>query len=82
MLDGRRHQEISLYFLTELDPTSRLRARDGRFEGMEPGNRFEWVPVATLERARLMPPFLPQLVRDLPKAPVYIARNELDTVPP
>ena len=82
VLDGRRYQEISLYFSIELDATSRLNARDGVFEGTEPGNRFEWIPVATLERARLMPPFLQGLVHDLPEAPVYIASNELDTAPP
>ena len=82
VLDGRRYQEISLYFLMELDPASRLRARDGLFEGTEPGIRFEWIPVAALERARLMPPFLQGLVHDLPEAPVYIASNELDSAPP
>ena len=81
-LDGRRYQEISLYFLMQLDATSRLRARDGVFEGTEPDTRFEWMPVAALERANLMPPFLRGLVRNLPDAPVYIARNELDSAPP
>ena len=82
VLDGRRYQEISLYFSIELDATSRLNARDGVSEGTEPGNRFEWIPAAALERARLMPPFLRGLVRDLPEAPVYIASNELDSAPP
>ena len=82
VLDGRRYQEISLYFSIELDATSPLSAHDGVFEGTEPGIRFEWIPVATLERARLMPPFLQGLVHDLPEAPVYIASNELDSAPP
>ena len=82
VLDGRRHQEISLYFLVQLEATSRIRARDGVFEGTEPGIRFEWIPVDAVERANLMPPFLRELVRDLPDAPVYLARNEIDSAPP
>ena len=81
-LDGRRYQEISLYFLMQLDATSRLGAHDGIFEGTEPDSRFEWIPVDAVERAHLMPPFLHELVRDLPDAPVYIARNELDSATP
>ena len=82
LLDGRRHQEISLYFLVQLEATSRIRTRDGVFEGAEPGIRFEWIAVDAVERANLMPPFLRELVRDLPDAPVYLARNELDSATP
>ena len=82
VLYGRRYQEISLYFLTQLDATSRLGAHDGIFEGTEPDSRFEWIPVDAVERAHLMPPFLRELVRDLPDAPVYIARNEVDSATP
>ena len=82
VLDGRRYQEISLYFLMELDATSRLLARGGVFDGAEAEIRFEWIPVDAVERANLMPPFLRELVRDLPEVPVYIARNELDSGTP
>ncbi len=66
----------------QLDATSRLGAHDGIFEGTEPDRRFEWIPVGAVERAHLMPPFLRELVRDLPDAPVYLTRNELDSATP
>ena len=47
-LDGRRMQEVSLYFLVELDEDSPILDRDDMFEGAEPNVVLEWIPVDEL----------------------------------
>ena len=80
-LDGRRIQEVSLYFLVELDEDSPILGRDGMFEGAEPNVVLEWILVDELGRANLKPEFLHEQVRDLPSAPLYVIRDDLGTPP-
>ena len=80
-LDGRRMQEVSLYFLVELDEDSPILDRDGMFEGAEPNVVLEWIPVDELGRANLKPEFLHEQIRDLPSAPLYVVRDDLGTPP-
>ena len=80
-LDGRRIQEVSLYFLVELDEDSPILDPVGMFEGAEPNVVLEWIPVDELERANLKPEFLQEQIRDLPRAPLYVIRVDLGTVP-
>ena len=81
-LDGRRYQEVSLYFLVELDENSPTRGRDGRFAGAESSIVLEWIPVDELEQANLKPTFLPEHIRTLPNAPLYVLRDEREVPPP
>ncbi len=80
-LDGQRIQEVSLYFLVELDEESPILGRDGMFEGTEPNVVLEWIPLDELERVNLKPEFLHEQIRDLPSAPIYLIRVDLGTVP-
>ena len=80
-LDGRRYQEVNLYFLMELKDGSPILGRDGRFDGAEPNIRLGWIPLDGLERANLVPEFLRDHIRDLPRAPLYVIRDELGTSP-
>lgn len=73
---SERFQEITLYFLIELAPESRVLERDGAFEGGELGTVFQWIPLDDVEQSNLVPPFLWALVRDLPASPEYIAHVE------
>ena len=75
-IDGNWFQEVSLYFLVELPPDSRVFDRDGTFEGGESGTVFQWIALAEVEQANLLPPFLRQRVRDLPESTEYIAHAE------
>ncbi len=81
-LDGRRYQEVNLYFLIDLDEDSPTRGRDGRFAGTESSIVLEWISVDELEQANLKPTFLPEHIRTLPNAPLYIIRDERETPPP
>ena len=78
-LDGRRYQEVNLYFLIKLDDDSPIRGRDGRFAGAESSIVLEWISVDELEQANLKPTFLPEHIRTLPNAPLYILRDERET---
>ncbi len=78
-LDGRRIQEVNLYFMVELDENSPILGRDGMFEGAEPNVVLEWIPIDELERANLKPEFLQEQIRDLPRAPLYVIREDLGT---
>ena len=80
-LDGRRMQEVSLYFLVELDQDSPILDADGMFEGAEPNVVLEWIPVDELERANLKPEFLCEQIRDLPRTPFYVIRDDLGSPP-
>ncbi|MDD9987915.1 MAG: NUDIX domain-containing protein [Spirochaetaceae bacterium] len=80
-LDGRRYQEVNLYFQIDLDEDSPTRGRGGRFEGAESSIVLEWIPVDALEQANLKPTFLPEHIRTLPSAPLYMIRDERE-VPP
>ena len=80
-LDGRRYQEVSLYFLVELGQNSPILDREGMFEGAEPNVVLEWIPADDLKRANLKPEFLHEHVRDLPSAPLYVIRDELGSSP-
>ena len=80
-LDDRRMQEVSLYFLVELDEDSPILDRDGMFEGAEPNVVLEWIPVDELGRANLKPEFLHEQIRDLPRTPLYMIRDDLGTPP-
>ena len=80
-LDGRRYQEVNLYFLIELDEDSPILDRDGMFEGAEPNVALEWIPIRDLERANLKPEFLQEHIRHLPSAPLYVVRDDLGTPP-
>lgn len=80
-LDGRRYQEVNLYFLMELAAGSAIRRRDGLFRGHEGEIRLGWIPLDGLERANLVPEFLRDHIRDLPRAPLYVIRDELGTSP-
>ena len=75
-IDGDRFQEITLYFLIEFAAGSTVLGSLGTFEGGESGSVFEWITLAELERANLVPPFLRQYVKDLPASPAYIAHAE------
>ena len=75
-IGGDRFQDITLYFLIEFAPGSRVLERIDTFEGGEPGDVFQWMPLAEVEQANLVPPFLRQLARDLPAYPEYIAHAE------
>ena len=75
-LDGNWFQEVSLYFLVEFAPGSMVFDRDGTFEGGESGTVFQWIPLAEVEQANLLPPFLRQHVRDLPESTEYITHAE------
>ena len=82
-IDGDRFQEITLYFLVEFAPGSAVLDRASAFEGGEEGSVFQWIPLADVEQANLLPPFLHQLARDLPASPEYITHAEpgfLDSV--
>ncbi len=78
-LDGRRYQEVNLYFLIELSEDSSVLDRDGRFEGAEPGIVLEWIPADELERRNLKPVFLRRHIRDLPSAPLYVVHDDRET---
>ena len=75
-LDGHWYQEVSLYFLVDFIPGSSVFDRDGTFEGGESGTVFQWLPLAEIEQANLLPPFLRQHVRDIPESTEYIAHAE------
>ena len=75
-IDGDRFQEITLYFLIEFAAGSTVLGRSGTFEGGESGSVFEWITLAELEQANLVPPFLHRYVKDLPASPKYIAHAE------
>lgn len=75
-IDGDWFQEASLYFLIELASGSRIFEQDGTFEGGESGTVFQWLPLADLEQANLLPPFLRQLVRATPESTEYITHAE------
>ena len=77
--DGRRIQEVNLYFMVELDEDSPILDPVGMFEGAEPNVVLEWIPVDELERANLKPEFLQEQIRDLPRAPLYVIREDLGT---
>lgn len=79
-LDGRRYQEVNLYFLMELSAESAIRRRDGMFRGHEGDIRLGWIPLDGLERANLVPEFLRDHIRDLPSAPLYVIRDDLGTL--
>ena len=81
-LDGSCYQEVNLYFLINLDDDSPILGRDGRFEGAESSIVLEWISVDELEQANLKPTFLPEHIRTLPNAPLYIIRDERETPPP
>ena len=76
-LDGRRYQEVNLYFLVELGEDSPILDREGMFEGAESSIVLEWIPVDELERANLKPEFLHEHIRDRPSAPLYVIRDDL-----
>ncbi len=75
-LDGDWYQEVSLYFLIEFAPDSKLLDIDGTFEGGESGTVFQWIPLAEIEQANLPPPFLHQHVREIPEYTEYIDHAE------
>ena len=80
-LDGRRYQEVNLYFVIELDEDSPILGRDGRFAGAESSIVLEWIPIDELEHANLKPTFLHEYIRDLPSAPLYVNHDDLGTSP-
>jgi 8-oxo-dGTP pyrophosphatase MutT (NUDIX family) len=80
-LDGRRYQEVNLYFLMELSAESATRRRDGMFRGHDGDIRLGWIPLDGLERANLVPEFLHTHIRNLPSAPLYVIRDDLGTSP-
>ena len=80
-LDGRRYQEVNLYFLMELSAKSAIRRRDGMFRGHDGDIRLGWIPLDGLERANLVPEFLRDHIRDLPSEPLYVIRDDLGTSP-
>ena len=76
--EGRRYQEVGLYFLMQLAGESPIPGRQGPFAGAERNIIFEWVPLARLEDANLLPPCLCAPLRALPAAPLrYLVRDEL-----
>ena len=76
--EGRRYQEVGLYFLMELTAQSPILDRRGPFAGAEPNIVLEWVPLAALKGANLLPPCLCAPLRDLPAMPLrYLVRDEL-----
>ncbi len=81
-LDGRRYQEVNLYFLIKLNDDSPILGRDGKFEGAESSIVLEWISIDDLKHANLKPTFLPEHIRTLPNAPLYIIRDERETPPP
>ena len=81
VLDGRRYQEVNLYFLIELDEDSPILGRDGRFARAEASIVLEWISTDELARANLKPTFLHEPIRDLPSAPLYVIHDDLGTSP-
>ncbi len=75
-LDGNWFQEVSLYFLIEFPTGSRVLDRNGTFEGGESGTVFQWIALAEVEQANLLPPFLRQCVIDSPESTEYITHAE------
>ena len=75
-IDGDRFQEITLYFLIEFAAGSKLLERDGAFEGGELGTVFQWIPLAEVEQANLLPLFLRPRVRAIPESTEYITHTE------
>ena len=74
-LEGRRYQELALYFLMEFAPGSTVLDREGAFEGCEPGTVFEWIPLAAVEQAELVPALLRQRVRAIPLFTEYVVHS-------
>lgn len=80
-LDGHRFQEIGLYFTVEFAPGSDITGHKGAFEGAEPDTLFQWIPLDELERANLLPVFLRERVRELPKEPEYVSHPQNRPLP-
>ena len=74
-LEGRRYQELALYFLIQFAPGSTVLDREGAFEGCEPGTVFQWIPLDALDQAELLPSFLRQRVRAIPPITEYIVHT-------
>ena len=75
-LDGKRYQEIVPYFLMDLVADSSLYAREGIFEGDEPGSAFQWIELSELDRANLFPPFLSGRLQSIPETPEHIVHSD------
>ncbi len=75
-LEGRRYQEMALYFLIEFSPGSPVLDREGPFEGMEAGTVFQWIPLDQVEQANLLPALLQPRVKEIPPATEYVAHPD------
>lgn len=80
-LDGHRFQEVGLYFLVEFAPESEIPAREDDFQGAEPGTLFRWIPLDELGRANLLPAFLRERVREVPREPEYVSHPQNRPLP-
>jgi 8-oxo-dGTP pyrophosphatase MutT (NUDIX family) len=71
---GKRLHEVAFYYVMHLPADALNRDIHAEFTGYE-GQiplRFRWFPLATLERIRLYPRFLPAALADLPQSPRHI----------
>ena len=75
-LDGGRYQEVGLYFLIEFEAGSQVLRRQGQFAGNEPGETFQWIGLDELEQANLLPVFLRERVRSIPRTTEYVAHAD------
>ena len=76
--ESRRYQEVGLYFLMQLAAQSPILNRRGPFAGAECNIVLEWVPLASLEDATLLPACLCAPLRDLPATPLrYLVHDDL-----
>ncbi len=80
-LDGHRFQEIGLYFTVEFVSGSEITGRIGAFEGAEPDTLFQWIPLDELDTANLLPAFLRERVRELPREPEYVSHPQAGPLP-
>ncbi|MDE2899832.1 MAG: NUDIX domain-containing protein [Chloroflexota bacterium] len=76
-IEGRRYQEMALYFLIEFAPSSLILNREGSFEGMEAGTVFQWIPLDEVEQANLLPALLHSRVRAIPPTAEYVAHPDV-----
>ncbi len=75
--EGRRYQEIALYFHVDFASDSGILGRQGKFEANEVGVVFEWILLSEVETANLFPTFLRVRVNAVSQVPDYVAHSSL-----
>ena len=77
---GKNVHEVSNYFLTKLEPSSKINS-ERNFKGIEEDMDliFRWVLIRKLNEYVLKPSFLINGIKNLPSEVIYIKLNELCT---